>query len=195
MPLLSLPGHHDGVFLAVQTQLIATAIVVAAAALTATVGVPRLLQRQHQDEALRELARLSKAASVYFVKPKLDAKTSMRALCAFPPGEIRTTLAKSCCDPKVSDGEGLCDPGKIEWNRTLWGALKWKLSEPHAFIYEYKGVGELGAATFTVSAYGDLDCDGQYATFRYTGRASAQSRPDDCLITEAPVFEAINPGE
>jgi len=183
------------VLLTVQPQLIATTALVAAATLTAAVGVPRLLQRQHQDEALRELARLAKSASVYYVKPKMDPKTSLRAVCAFPQGEIRTTLAKSCCDAKVGSGDGLCEPAKIEWNRTLWGALKWKLAEPHAFVYEYKGSGELGAATFTVSAYGDLDCDGVYSTFRYTGRASAQSKPDDCLLTEAPTFEVIDAGE
>ncbi len=195
MPLLPVPGHDDRVLLAVQPQLATAAVLVVAAALTASLGVPRLLQRQYQDEALRELARLSKAASVYYVKPKMDPKTSLRAVCAFPQGEIRTTLAKSCCDPAVGDGEGLCYPAKIEWNRTLWGALKWKLQEPHAYVYEYKASGELGAATFTVSAYGDLDCDGEYSTFRYTGRASALSKPDDCLITEAPVFEAFNAGE
>ena len=136
-----------------------------------------------------------RSASVYFVKPRMDAKTSQRTPCSFPNGEIRTTLAKSCCDPAVQTGGGLCDPAKIEWNRTLWSALKWKLQEPHAFVYAYEANGTLGAARYTVSAYGDADCDGVYSTFRYTGQGGAASRPDDCIITEAPEFVAINPDE
>ena len=178
-----------------QTSTIVTALVVAAASATAAVGGPRLMQRQRQDEALRELPRLVRSASVYFVKPRMDIKTGQRTACAFPNGEIRTTLAKSCCDPAIGMGDGLCDPTKVEWNRTLWAALKWKVAEPHAFVYAYQASGTLDAAKFTASAYGDADCDGVYATFRYTGKGGAASRMDDCIITEAADFEAINPDE
>ena len=194
--LLSVPVDDVGLFLAAMNiQLVVTVAAVVTASLVATVGVPRLLERQNQDEALRELARLSKAAAVYYVKPRMDGKSGVRAICSFPLGDIRTSLAKSCCDPQVGDGNGLCLPAKMEWNRTLWGALKWKLAEPHAYIYEYRGEGTLGQSKFTVSAYADLDCDGEFATFRYVGHGGAASQADDCVISEAPEFIAINPDE
>ncbi|MBI5610123.1 MAG: hypothetical protein HY902_14705 [Deltaproteobacteria bacterium] len=143
---------------------------------------------------MRALTQLVKSASIYYVKPRPTA-TGERAACSFPAGQIRTHLAPSCCDPAVAGADGMCDPKKIEWNRTLWSALKWKLDEPHAFIYAYEGSGSLGEARFTASAYGDLDCDGVYSTFRFTGRGSAASKADDCILTETATFEAIQPGE
>jgi hypothetical protein len=53
----------------------------------------------------------------------------------------------------------------------------------------------MAGARYVVSAFGDLDGDGQYSTFRYTGRGSSQSTPNDCILTDTPVFEAIAPRE
>lgn len=178
-----------------QGHLVPTLVVTAALAAGAAYGIPALLERAAQDEALRELSRLVRSASVYYVKPKLKAGTSERAACAFPRGEIRTTLAATCCDPKVTDGQGRCDPAKIEWNRSLWSALRWQMNEPHQFVYEYKASGEMAAANFEVSAYGDQDCDGVYSTFRYVGKGSSQAKADDCILTDTARFEAFQPGE
>ncbi len=175
-------------------RLVVAAVAVAGAAFGVAWGVPRLAQRQSQDEAMRTLTQLVKSASIYYVKPRASVAGD-RAACSFPNGQIRTHLAASCCDPAVSAGNALCDPKKMEWNRTLWSALKWKLEEPHAFIYAYEGSGTLGDSRFTATAYGDLDCDGIYSTFRFTGRGSAQSKLDDCILTDTPTFEAVNPGE
>ncbi len=178
-----------------QARLIATLGATAALAFGAAWGIPALMERAAQDEALRELSRLVRSASVYYVKPKLKAGTSERAACAFPSGQIRTTLAASCCDPSVTDGQGRCDPTKVEWNRSLWAALRWQLSEPHQFVYEYRASGAMGEATFEVSAYGDQDCDGIYSTFRYLGKGSSQAKADDCILTDTARFEAFQPGE
>lgn len=157
-------------------------------------GVPALWERQHVSEAVRELARLARSAQVYYVKPRA-AEGGERALCQFPQGTIRTTLAQSCCDPQVTMGSGLCDPAKIEWNRTLWSALRWELKEPHAFVYEYQALGTLGEARYQISAYGDLDCDGEFSTFRYVGKGDSRSTQDDCILGETPTFERINDAE
>lgn len=178
-----------------QVRFLATLAATAALAFGAAYGIPALLERAAQDEALRELSRLVRSASVYYVKPKLQAGTSERAPCAFPTGEIRTTRALSCCDPTVSDGHGRCDPKKVEWNRSLWSALRWQMTEPHQFVYEYKASGAMGAATLQVSAYGDQDCDGIYSTFRYVGKGSSQAKSDDCILTDTAQFESSQPGE
>jgi hypothetical protein len=175
--------------------LAATATVVAVGVVASLAfGVPALLRRQHETEALRELGRIVRAASVYYVKPRPQADGS-RMPCQFPQGQIRTTLAFSCCDRQVGDGSGLCDPGKIEWNRTLWHALRFQLKEPHAFVYAYEGQGTMADARMTASAYADLDCDGVYSTFRFTMHGDRDARTDDCVLTGEPVFAAVQPDE
>ena len=176
-------------------QTLMTITAVGALAFAASWGIPTLMERAAQDEALRELSRLVRSASVYYVKPRIQPGTPERAACSFPQGEIRTTRALSCCDPSVTDGQGRCDVQKIEWNRSLWSTLRWRLNEPHQFVYEYKASGAMGAATLEVTAFGDQDCDGVYSTFRFTARGSDQAKSDDCILTDPPQFEAINPGE
>ena len=158
-------------------------------------GVPAWLHRRHAAEAIDMLGKLSRAASVYYVKPRGDA-VGDRMLCQFPRGDIRTTLALSCCDPTVSfEGGNKCDPAKIVWNRTLWKTLRFELADHHPFVYEYKATGVLGDARFEVSAYGDLDCDGVYSTFRFAGKGDPDSKHDDCVLRTTPEFTAINEGE
>lgn len=176
-------------------KLFLAVLVAGALAFAASLGVVGLMQRSAQDEALRELTRLVRSASVYYVKPRLQPGTSERAACAFPLGEIRTARAPSCCDPSVTDGHGRCDPQRLEWNRTLWSVLRWQLREPHQFIYEYKASGTMGAARLEVTAYGDQDCDGEYSTFRYVAKGSDQAKADDCVLTDPPQFQVVNPGE
>lgn len=173
---------------------IVLALLVVATLLSVFVGVPALMRRAHTQEAILNLSKLVRVSDVYFVKPKPGAGGE-RLLCQFPTGEIRTTLAKSCCDPTVNDGEGRCDPKKIEWNRSLWKTLRFELDEPHWFIYEVKATGTLADARLEVSAYGDADCDGEYSTFRFTHRGDPEAKPTDCLLRTEPQFEAFHPDE
>ena len=161
---------------------------------TLFIGVPILMRRAHAQEAILNLAKLVRIADVYYVKPKPGADGE-RMVCQFPQGEIRSTLAKSCCDPSVNDGEGRCDPKKIEWNRSLWKTLKFQLDEPHWFVYEIKATGTLANATLEVSAYGDADCDGHFSTFRFTHQGDPSVRLDNCVLNTQPNFVAIDPGE
>lgn len=178
----------------VKYSTIAAAILGVAVAATAAWGVPQLLRRQHEVEAIRQLARLARTASVHYVKPRPD-ESGNRMACQFPQGEVRTTPAASCCDPRVSDGHGLCDPGKIEWNRTLWNTLRFQMDEAQPYVFAYEAHGTLGEATFTLSAYGDLDCDGQVSTFRFVGHGDARSSATQCVLGDAPVFESVRPDE
>lgn len=176
-----------------RTVILCTLLVAVGASLA--YGVPALLHRRHAVEAIDMLGKMARAASVYYVKPRGDAQGE-RMLCQFPRGEIRTTLARSCCDPAVALADSnLCDPAKIEWNRTLWNSLRFEIADPHAFVYEYKASGVLGEARFEVSAYGDLDCDGVYSTFRFVGVGDPDSRQQDCVLRTTPVFTVINEGE
>jgi hypothetical protein len=175
-----------------QVALICTLLLALGA--VAAFGVPALQARATSDEAVETLARLARRAAVYYVKPRGGAEG--RAPCAFPVGYARTTLAASCCDPSVAvAGTHRCDPDKLEWDKTVWNTLRFELDEPHAYIYEYRGEGELGDARFELSAYADLDCDGTFSTFRYVGQGDPRSRSDDCVLQTVPVFTTHNVGE
>ena len=183
-----------GVLLMPRAGSVALAILGVAVVVTAAWGVPILLRRQHETEAIRQLARLARAATSYYVKPRAD-ETGGRMLCQFPQGEIRTTVAMSCCDKTVNDGQDRCDPAKIEWNRSLWNVLHFQVNEAQPYVFEFAAHGKLGDARFTVSAYGDLDCDGEYSTFRFVGQGDARSTPTDCMLGVAPRFESVLPDE
>lgn len=170
------------------------ALLVLATLASLFLGVPVLMRRAHAQEAILNLAKLVRISDVYYVKPK-PGPTGERLVCQFPTGEIRSTLAKSCCDPTVNDGEGRCDPAKIEWNRSMWKTLKFRVDEPHWFVYELKASGTLADATLEVSAYGDADCDGHYSTFRFTHHGDAGARADNCVLNTQPEFVAIDPEE
>lgn len=164
---------------------------------TAAYGVPALLDRTHQTEAIDMLGKIARAAAVYYVKPHADLEKGERAPCQFPLGEIRSSLAQSCCDERVNlPGTNLCDPAKIEWNRTLWHALgRFQMRDPHAFIYEYKAEGVLGDARYTVSAFADLDCDGVISTFSFVGHGDPNARSNDCVLRTTPTFTASAEGK
>jgi len=170
-------------------------LLLVAVGLSVAYGVPKMLDRRHATEAIEMLGKMSRRAAIYYVKPRADAQAN-RALCQFPGGDIRTSLAESCCDPSVNlEGTRLCDPDKVEWNRTLWNTLRFHLKEPHAFIYAYEGQGTMKAARFVVSAYGDLDCDGVFSTFRFVGAGDPNAQPDDCVLKTVPAFSVENEGE
>lgn len=172
------------------TGKIALAALTTAAVGTAAFGVPRLLQRQHEVDAVRQLARLARSASLYYVKPRPD-EMGNRVPCQFPSGEIRTVSQRSCRDPAVGDSQGNCDPARIEWNRTLWNALRFRIDESQPYVFEYVGSGTMADARFTVSAYADLDGDGRHSTFRFTGQGDPRSSSTNCVLGREPVFKRI----
>ncbi|RMH35955.1 MAG: pilin [Deltaproteobacteria bacterium] len=56
---------------------------------------------------------------------------------------------------------GQCVPQAELWASPYWQLVKFELVEPHYYMYAYDIVGD----AFTARAMGDLDCDGNYATF------------------------------
>lgn len=176
------------------SRLMVAVLLALATVATLAWGVPTLMRRAHAEEAIQNIARIVRVADVYYVKPKLGADGE-RMVCQFTQGDIRTTMAKSCCDPSVNDGEGRCDPAKIEWNRSLWKTLKFEMKEPHWFVYEVKASGTMADAKLEVSAYGDADCDGHFSTFRFTHHGDAAARLDNCVLNTQPEFVAIDPNE
>ena len=76
------------------------------------------------------------------------------------PASLPLTPPPGACCPA-----GTCPPDAARWKD--WRLLGFSVDEPHSFSYELV-VGEAG---FTARAIGDLDCDGEYATFELQGDA------------------------
>lgn len=59
-----------------------------------------------------------------------------------------------------------------DWSHPTWEALNFALGrydELHHYSYQYDSSGTHIGATFTASAFGDLDCDGVFSTFVRSG--------------------------
>ncbi|MFT4705452.1 MAG: type IV pilus assembly protein PilA [Bradymonadia bacterium] len=53
-----------------------------------------------------------------------------------------------------------------EWSSNpTWVALNFALTDPHDFVYQYDSSQSAGSTSFTASAFGDLDGDGDRSTF------------------------------
>ena len=173
---------------------IAAALVIVAL-VAAAWGWPTLMRRRQATYAMEILGKVAKSAHIYYVKPRQGAEAS-RMPCQFPQGEVISTPAKSCCDSSVRlEGTNHCDPAKTDWNRILWRALKVEIKEPQGFVYRYQGSGTFADARYTITAIGDLDCDGVYSTYIYEGRGDPAATADNCVLNTRPSFRAINIGE
>jgi hypothetical protein len=79
--------------------------------------------------------------------------------------------------------------GPVETPPEAWSHPTWQLfgfheggmyivEEPHYYSYQFDSSGSGTAATFTASAFGDLDCDGNQATFMWRGRVRPDGTPE-----------------
>ncbi len=175
-------------------QLATVGLLLAGVAWTALVGWPQVQALQHGVEAMETLGRVARGAAIYYVKPRGDE--GGRMACQFPVGEERVTKAISCCDPAVNlPGTRDCDPSKLSWNTPIWRALDVALEEPQPFVWVYEASGTFGAASYTISAYADLDCDGELSTFRLVGTGDVNAKPDDCVLRTTPELRVDQPEE
>jgi hypothetical protein len=96
---------------------------------------------------------------------------------ALAPSTEITPAAGACCG---MPGDR-CPPDKALWTLPGWQALRFSMDEPHHYSYRYVAE-EKG---FTVSAYGDLNCDGVFSTFEMAGTVQA----DGSVTGEAALFK------
>ena len=175
--------------------MVIAALLVVGVVVSAVWGWPTVMRRRQATYAMEILGRIARRAHVYYVKPRLGEKGE-RMPCQFPQGEVRSTPALTCCDARVRTATGnQCDPAKTDWNRLLWRALAIELREPQGFVFAYKAKGTFADAHYTVTAVGDLDCDGVYATYTYEGVGDPDATAQNCVLKTHPTFKATNPGE
>ena len=73
-------------------------LLLVAVGLSLTYGIPAMMDRRHATEAIDMLSKLSRAAAIYYVKPRGNAQ-GVRVLCQFPNGGIRTAIILVASSP------------------------------------------------------------------------------------------------
>ncbi len=146
------------------------------------------------DEAVRQC--LAKGYGDYQAKGKVTeagsaldqigkgAKRAYGETGAFPIGSSKLLPANNansdvgagCCGGK-SDGQKINNkcPASKDWaSDPVWSALGFSIDDASAYRYQYDSK---DGKTFTATAVGDADCDGQPATFTLTGKLDAAGNP------------------
>ncbi len=116
-----------------------------------------------KQEAEMNVRRLADSSATYFMMDHTDADG--RILPAqFPETAAMSPSEVPCGEPHT--------PSQDDWDdgeTWTWVALNFAMSDPHYYAFEYESSGTRTGATFTATAYGDLDCDGELSTFVRTG--------------------------
>lgn len=166
--------------------LIELMIVVSILGILAVVAIPafvRYMRVAKTAEAYRNVALIAKGINQYYVRPHFDDNGS-RLPCQFPhEAPVQWAPAQgSCCTDGEPDGK--CEPNEAVWNRPVWRAILFKISDKH--YYSYRAMRPLPAVIYS-EASADLDCDGTYSIFRaiyfgYTSTGFASTGIHNCYV-------------
>jgi type II secretory pathway pseudopilin PulG len=131
--------------------------------IVAAVAIPAYLQymkKSKETEASLQLNKIGKSLKRYYGEngkfPIGDAKT----LPDFP----------TCCGLSGTGAgvDGRCPNDPASWSKDkIWSAIEFGIDEPTTYRYTYHSDGK----TFTATAIGDTDCDGEFAKYELTGSA------------------------
>ncbi|HET9993352.1 MAG TPA: hypothetical protein VFQ65_32675, partial [Kofleriaceae bacterium] len=133
----------------------------------AAVAIPAFLDYQKRSRptgAALQLNKLGKNLKAYYIEN-----------AAFPIGDAPLTPDKPCCGQPQN--KCAVDPAMFGG---IWQKLDFQLDAPTAYRFSYHSDGK----TVEISAVGDLDCDGQEAT--YTLEAAAPNGNPTTAIATPP---------
>jgi type IV pilus assembly protein PilA len=138
--------------------LIELMIVVAIIGILAAVAIPAFMD--YMKKGKRSEAELNLDAI------KKSNKTTFVETAAFVTTSVAATPGTTCC---AAGGVTKCPANAGAWQgQATWDALDFEITEAHYYVYAYTG----GAAAYTATAQGDLDCDGTMgAPFSMVGTA------------------------
>jgi len=186
--------------------MIVVAIIGVLAAL-AIYGVRKYLSNAKTAEARMGVGRLAKDAQLAYEKESVAAgvvkltKTADIAhrLCssaaAVPAAPANIKNKKYQSQPADWTSPALADLSAGGWN-----CLKFTMSDPQYFQYEYTTTSDATKAagkgdTFTVAAHGDLDGDDTLSTLSMNGEVQQDAVTKELLLTLAPTITEANPEE
>jgi type IV pilus assembly protein PilA len=172
--------------------MIVVAIIGVLAAL-AIYGVTKYLANAKTAEARTALGRMAKDAQSAFERETMsqaivtlgDTQEIARGLCVSAASPVPPTIGG------VSNGKYQSDPD--DWKAAGWDCLKFTMSDPQYFMYDYASTGTAGDPDdiFTARANGDLDGDGNASTFEYYGQIQESTGGDLVLTLADQIFENL----
>ncbi len=161
--------------------LIELMIVVAIIGVLAAVAIPTFtkhMRRAKTVEATEALSKIAMGAREYYVSEHWDSNGTALAK-QFPGGAglITSPNLLPCCNK--------CINSSTEWDIKGWGSLKFALTEPHHYMYQFAGIGTAQSASYIAMARGDLDCDVvKQSTFQMIGSIDS----DGAVVTKGPII-------
>jgi hypothetical protein len=157
----------------------------AQSAVMAGVAVPaftKYMRRAKTAEAIDQLDKIYKGASVYYSMPHV-LNTGQKVPCQFPTNQICVPAGSPCDYP---DKRYPADPAL--WDTPTWSALSFQMNDSHYFKYCFDSEGTLKEATFRATAHADLDCDGTWSTFQRIAFGDSQANFAECSLHGAPAM-------
>ncbi len=127
----------------------------------AAVAIPaftRYTKRSKTSEASGNIARIYQGEVTYF------AQSAERGTAQFLSAGATPAVGPSAQRFPASSSQWTSDP--------RWAAIGFSIDGPHYYQYQVTTSGSGTAATFTVTAVGDLDGDGIYSTFSRSASVS-----------------------
>jgi hypothetical protein len=148
-------------------------------AVTALVLVAGCKTHRHRDTPLVKLVlrKMTTALKAYAIE---TGAFPIGRSAALPRPNPPDAAAKGCCG-STSTGTTVdhkCPVSKELASDPIWSKLDVSVDEPswHRFTYE-----SVDGKSFIITAEGDLDCDGDIATYTVSGFLDAQGSPTSTL--------------
>ena len=124
------------------------------------------LDRTRTTEAAMWIRQIAQAATAYYHQEHIG-RSGNQLDSQFPASVGRTPVEVPCGEPTLPSGS--------EWDEAVWQALMFTPTDHHYYSYQFDSSGVRASASFTVYAFGDLDCDGVLSTFSMTGHVDLQN--------------------
>jgi hypothetical protein len=120
--------------------------------LLAAISIPafmKYIKMSKSSEARSELMMLRSRAEMFHAENG-----------HYPPSTEFTPPLGTCC----AGPNNRCQPDPAMWDNETWRALDFRMDTTHDYSYRFESSGN----EFTITAQGDLDCDGAYSTWVMT---------------------------
>ena len=155
--------------------------------------------RSHTSEAIDQLDKIYKGASVYYSTPHV-LDTGQKVPCQFPSNQGVTPVEGTCCSTNGLGGpdnnqDDRCDTNPAVWDEATWSSLSFQMNDEHYFVYAFDSEGTLKEANFRATANADYDCDSIQSTFQKIAFGDEQANFAECALHGAPSIFVDNEDE